>query len=240
VAEAEAGGEAKAEDESVENFDQTQDLELAKALEEAYLSPLETDDKNDESPCALYVSYQCESDATADKFQLVSSEFREASEQAKEDQYANFYLEVITSAFHRAFTMGRKFRDKRFHRKNLLDKPKSLRDLENHPLRERFWEAQLVHLESHRQMNSWVEADKKHARGQKIIGLMWMFVYKIDKHGFLQRCKARLVICGNQQEKGNLPTFHPRKHGVLNTHGHHCEVRPRDSANRRRKCIRAL
>jgi hypothetical protein len=35
---------------------------------------------------------------------------------------------------------------------------------------------------------------------------MWTFVYKTDKHGFLQRCKARLVVCGNQQEKGDLPT----------------------------------
>jgi hypothetical protein len=35
---------------------------------------------------------------------------------------------------------------------------------------------------------------------------MWVFIYKTDKHGMLQRCKAKLVVCGNQQEPGNLPT----------------------------------
>jgi len=35
---------------------------------------------------------------------------------------------------------------------------------------------------------------------------MWVFVYKTDKHGFLQKCKARLVVCGNQQAPGDLPT----------------------------------
>jgi hypothetical protein len=35
---------------------------------------------------------------------------------------------------------------------------------------------------------------------------MWTFVYKMDKHGYLQRCKARLAVCGNQQEKGDLLT----------------------------------
>jgi hypothetical protein len=35
---------------------------------------------------------------------------------------------------------------------------------------------------------------------------MWTFVYKMDKHRYLQRCKAQLVVCRNQQEKGNLPT----------------------------------
>ena len=35
---------------------------------------------------------------------------------------------------------------------------------------------------------------------------MWVFVYKTDKHGFLVKCKARLVVCGNQQAKGDLPT----------------------------------
>ena len=33
---------------------------------------------------------------------------------------------------------------------------------------------------------------------------MWVFVYKMNKHGFLQKCKARLVICGNQQALEDL------------------------------------
>ena len=34
---------------------------------------------------------------------------------------------------------------------------------------------------------------------------MWVFTYKLDKHGFLVKCKARLVVCGNQQEPRDLP-----------------------------------
>jgi hypothetical protein len=55
-------------------------------------------------------------------------------------------------------------------------------------------------------MKSWTETDKVHARGLKVINSMWTFVYKTDKHRYLQRCKAQLVVCGNQQEKGDLPT----------------------------------
>jgi len=35
---------------------------------------------------------------------------------------------------------------------------------------------------------------------------MWVFVYKMDKHRFLQKCKACLVVYGNQQAPGDLPT----------------------------------
>jgi hypothetical protein len=34
---------------------------------------------------------------------------------------------------------------------------------------------------------------------------MWVFKYKLDKHKNLQKCKARLVVCGNQQAAGDLP-----------------------------------
>jgi hypothetical protein len=102
--------------------------------------------------------------------------------------------------------VGRAVKDKRLHRRNLPDEPKSIRDLENHPLRDRFIEAQKVYLELHKQMKFWTKTDKVHARGLKVINLMWTFVYKTDKHGYLQRCKAWLGVCGNQQEKGDLPT----------------------------------
>ena len=39
-----------------------------------------------------------------------------------------------------------------------------------------------------------------------MLGCQWVFVYKTDKHGSLQKCKARLVVCGNQQRKCDLPT----------------------------------
>ena len=59
--------------------------------------------------------------------------------------------------------------------------------------------AQQVHLESHHQMQTFYETDQKHAKEQQILHCMWVFVYKTDKHSYLQKCKARLVICENQQ-----------------------------------------
>ena len=35
---------------------------------------------------------------------------------------------------------------------------------------------------------------------------MWVFIYKTDKHRFLQKCKTRLVVYRNQQAPGDLPT----------------------------------
>ncbi|RYP52889.1 hypothetical protein DL770_011007 [Monosporascus sp. CRB-9-2] len=36
---------------------------------------------------------------------------------------------------------------------------------------------------------------------RQVLGYMWVYVYKFDKHGWLQRCKARLVVRGDQQLK---------------------------------------
>ncbi len=73
-----------------------------------------------------------------------------------------------------------------------------------HPFEKEFKQAQRDHLESHRNMETFRETLKTNGRGQQILDCMWVFVYKTDKHGYLQKCKARLVICGNQQAKSDL------------------------------------
>ena len=55
-------------------------------------------------------------------------------------------------------------------------------------------------------MRTFKEVDRTNAKGQQILGCMWVFKYKLDKHRNLQKCKARLVVCGNQQAAGDLPT----------------------------------
>jgi hypothetical protein len=86
--------------------------------------------------------------------------------------------------------------------------------------------------------------EQKHAKGQRILSSMWAFVNKTDKHGFLQKGKARLVICGNRQARlppevqgaissvrkstGPRRPFHEsnytRKHGSLDPEGGHSKV----------------
>ena len=46
----------------------------------------------------------------------------------------------------------------------------------------------------------------KEATGHPVLGCQWVFKYKTDKHNRLQKCKSRLVVCGNQQRQHDLPT----------------------------------
>lgn len=103
-----------------------------------------------------------------------------------------------------AFNAG--FRFKRTHRKNLPPLPESQKDLRNHPFKEQFIQAQKDHLTSHDKMESFQQVPWSKAKGYKVLGCMWVFLYKTDRHGFLMKCKARLVVCGNQQQKTDMPT----------------------------------
>lgn len=212
--------ESDDDDEPIQDFNQDEDLELAKALEDAYLTPPQTDEEDEDSPCAFHVQYPLNQVAEAPESMPEESAFsaivhrdsdyvgaiKDSFRKAQEDRFIDFIPEKIISTSHGAFAAGRRFKDVRIHKKNLPPLPQSLKDLETHPFREQFKEAQREHLESHRQMKSFQETDKKHAKGQQVLSSMWVFVYKTDKHGFLQKCKARLVVCGNQQARGDLPT----------------------------------
>jgi len=182
------------------------DLEFAKALEEAYLTPPPSDEDED-SPCAFHVQYPID-DMEVDHAvpTTLDDDLRDAFLIAQEERFADFIPQKITSPYHGAFVAGRRFKDPKMHKRNLPPEPQSIKDLATHPLREQFIEAQRVHLESHKEMKSWYETDKRYAKGQQILGSMWVFKYKTDKHGYLTKCKARLVVCGNQQARGDLPT----------------------------------
>ncbi|KJK84936.1 hypothetical protein H633G_11239 [Metarhizium anisopliae BRIP 53284] len=118
-------------------------------------------------------------------------------------RFHEFHPLRIETAVHGAFNAGIKFRP---HKRDLPEAPKTMKDLEGHSFKDQFIKAQQEHLESHNQMNSFVEVPWSRAKGQRVLSCMWVFTYKTDKHGHLQKCKARLVVCGNQQEKNTLPT----------------------------------
>jgi len=194
------------DDEPIQDFNHDEDLELAKALEDAYLTPPLTDEEDKDSPCAFHVQYPVDTDIDIDSDIQERDELRDSFREVQEERFSDFTPAKITSMFHGAFIAGRRFKVTRMHKKNLPPLPQSVKDLETHPFREEFKKAQHDHLESHRQMESFHETDRKHAKGQQVLSSMWVFVYKTDKHGYLQKCKARLVVCGNQQAQGDLPT----------------------------------
>jgi hypothetical protein len=118
-------------------------------------------------------------------------------------RFHEFHPIRVETAIHGAFNAGIKFRA---HKRDLPQPPKTKKDLAGHPFRDQFIKAQQDHLASHEQMESFVEVPWSRAKGQRVLSCMWVFTYKTDRHGFLVRCKARLVVCGNQQQKNALPT----------------------------------
>ncbi|KAG5786568.1 hypothetical protein H9Q69_014351, partial [Fusarium xylarioides] len=91
------------------------------------------------------------------------------------------------------------------HRKNLPPAPSSHGRLEGHKFEAEFRKAQEDHLESHKQMGSWTEIARSDSRigNSQILDCMWVFTYKFNKHGYLVKCKARLVVRGDQQQKSS-------------------------------------
>ena len=87
------------------------------------------------------------------------------------------------------------------HRSQLPPPPTCRTKLEDHPMGNLFKEAEEAHLASHLQMKSWSEVPIKKIRltGQQILDCMWVYTYKLDKHHRLLKCKARLVVRGDQQ-----------------------------------------
>lgn len=92
---------------------------------------------------------------------------------------------------------------KSLHRSQLPAPPRSHGDLATHLMGTLFNEAERIHLNSHREMQSWIEISKsdQSARNQQVLDCMWVYTYKSDKHGRFQKCKARLVVRGDQQAR---------------------------------------
>jgi hypothetical protein len=89
----------------------------------------------------------------------------------------------------------------KIHRSQLPPPPTMHTNLDTHPMGEQFKEAERVHLHSHKQMKSWTEVPLKptKAEGRQILDCMWVYTYKLNKHHQFLKCKARLVVRGDQQ-----------------------------------------
>lgn len=103
---------------------------------------------------------------------------------------------IDKAQLHRMLAKGIKI-----HQSQLPDPPTARSDLDQHPMGELFKEAQRAHLESHRVTESWEEVPYKAAqsKGHHILDCMWVHVYKFNKANQFIKCKARLVVRGDQQ-----------------------------------------
>jgi hypothetical protein len=119
----------------------------------------------------------------------------------REDRFSDFHQHRVPQAWHTAFQAGST------HRKNEPSAPKNYRELTGHKYEARFRESMQEQIDQHVDIfKSWTEVNKSEAKGRQILGCQWVYVYKTDKHRKITKCKARIVVCGNQQRECDLPT----------------------------------
>ena len=63
------------------------------------------------------------------------------------------------------------------------------------------------HISEHIKIfRSWTAVNLRKAKDYKVLGCHWVFTYKSNSHGQIIKCKARLVVRGDQQTECDLPT----------------------------------
>src|SRR5947207_1269523 len=183
----------KSDNEIIVKFDEKKDFKLAKALEKV-LSYFTTSS----TKSAFHVQLPVETNHQDKDQEQSICETCSQRMKNNDERFENFNNEKIFSMFHEVFVTEQHF-GQRIHKHNLSESSKIIQDLKNHSYRAEFMKTQRNHLESHHQLQSFYELDQKHAKSQQVLHCMWIFVYKTDKHEFLQKYKIRLVVCENQQ-----------------------------------------
>ncbi len=93
------------------------------------------------------------------------------------------------------------------HRGDLSSESVNYRELNGHSFEERFRSYTKIHIHYHRQQfKPWESVSSANAKSHQVLRCQWVFKYKTDKNGRLQKCKARLVLFGNQRKRHNLLT----------------------------------
>ena len=105
-------------------------------------------------------------------------------EKQQNDRFYDYSQRRIPSKLQTAFVAGT-------HRRNLPPEPINYRRLEGHPLEKQFRKNMEEYMHEHCvQFRSWETVSSHEAKGHQVLGCQWVFRYKTDKHGRLQKCKA--------------------------------------------------
>ncbi len=121
----------------------------------------------------------------------------------QEQMFYDFAQQIVPTNLQNAFTAGSRM----VHWRDLPQEPVNPRELNSYLFQERF----RLHIEIYiqqqsQQFKSWQSVSNANVKGHQGIRCQWVFNYWTDKHGRLQKCKARLVVFGNQQKRHDLPT----------------------------------
>ena len=88
----------------------------------------------------------------------------------------------------------------KIHRDQLVNVPTNWKEASAHPLSAEWLEAALLEIEAMRAKGVWREIPCAETRS-KPLPLKWVFSYKFDASGMLERCKARICVRGDLQEE---------------------------------------
>ena len=111
--------------------------------------------------------------------------------------FYNFKSRRVFSKMQKAFTANFKhiFSFEFKHYKNLKD----------HSYKKNFWDSMKQQIKQHKQnFNSWTTIDRRKSNEHQMLDCQWKFKYKTGKHDELLKCKARIIVCNNQQHWSEL------------------------------------
>ena len=86
----------------------------------------------------------------------------------------------------------------RHHRDNLPPEPRHWRDMMNHPFSKDFIEAANKEWATLMEKGTFQEQNKEDV-ASKALPLMWVFKYKLDEDGYLDKFKVRVYVRGDLQ-----------------------------------------
>lgn len=92
---------------------------------------------------------------------------------------------------------------RRIHQSDLIKLPQNWKELDKHPLGDLFKEDAEREIATLDKKNCWRIVENSEVNS-KVIPLKWVFTYKLSSDGFLERCKSRIVVRGDLQEKNTI------------------------------------
>ncbi|KAJ6439138.1 peramine synthetase [Purpureocillium lavendulum] len=138
-------------------------------------------------------SETCENDQPRRK----SARQRKQTERAREAAAGSF------AVYRSSFFTGR---EQKLHRKSFPPEPRNYHELTNHRFEQDFRSAMEIEWTSINKRGTVQPIPMDQATGQ-VLPLTWVFKYKFDKHGYLQKFKARICVRGDLQQPGSKDTY---------------------------------
>jgi hypothetical protein len=103
------------------------------------------------------------------------------------------------AAFHQAFSIRVSYQDPNLYRDKLPPPPRSWTELLRYSYRERFIRAAQTKYNTLDNKEIFQIVAKSGIRTHGVLSLKWIFDYKFDYNGYLNRYKARICVRGDLQ-----------------------------------------